>query len=257
MTQGACPFIWYDQMSNDLEASEAFYANVVGWTIAPNTMNQQTYSLVQAGDVMVGGLMPIPDDAKAMGARPSWMGYVGVPDVDAFAKKIIAAGGAIFREPTDIPNVGRFAVAADPHGAGFILFSGASDQAPTPAPDGTPGHIGWHELMAGDLDSAFAFYSGLFGWTKGDAHDMGPMGIYQLFTAGGPAIGGMMTKPSSMPTAHWNYYFNVDAVGKGVERVKSAGGQIVNGPMEVPGGMWIAQGVDPQGAHFAILSNKP
>jgi uncharacterized protein len=248
------PFVWYDVMTTDTKAAEDFYRAVIGWEIKDSGMTDRYYAILSSGSAMVGGLMPIPDDAKGM--PPAWTGYIGVDNVDDYAKRVKAAGGQILREPADIPTVGRFAVASDPHGAGFILFSGASDQAPTPAPAGTSGHIGWHELMAGDLDSAFGFYSGLFGWTKADAHDMGPMGIYQLFSAGGAPIGGMMTKPASMPTPHWNYYFNVESVDAGAERTKKAGGQIVNGPMEVPGGMWIAQGVDPQGASFAILSNK-
>ena len=66
---------------------------------------------------MVGGLMPIPEDARKAGVGPTWMGYIGVNDVDAYAKRVKTAGGAIRREPSDIPGIGRFAVAADPHGA--------------------------------------------------------------------------------------------------------------------------------------------
>ena len=128
-------FIWYDQMSNDLPGAEKFYAKVVGWTIAPNTMNAQRYSLLQSGDAMVGGLMPIPEEAAKMGARPAWMGYIAVDDVKAYADKVKAAGGAIHRPPTEIPNVGTFAIAGDPSGAGFLLFKGNSEQAPVAGPD--------------------------------------------------------------------------------------------------------------------------
>ena len=113
-------FIWYDQMSNDLQGAEAFYTKVVGWTLAPNTMNDQRYTLLKAGERMVGGLMPIPAEAK--GAQPAWMGYIAVDDVQAYADKVKAAGGMIHRPPAQIPNVGTFAVAADPDGAGFLLF---------------------------------------------------------------------------------------------------------------------------------------
>ena len=83
----------------------------------------------------------------------------------------------------------------------FVLFKPASDeQRPQPAP-GTPGHTGWHELHASDRESAFAFYSGLFGWTKAEAIDMGPMGVYQLFATGGVPVGGMMTKAEAVPAA--------------------------------------------------------
>ena len=246
-------FVWYDQMSNDLAGSEAFYSKVVGWALAPNTMNDQRYTLLKAGETMVGGLMPIPEHAK--GVQPAWMGYIAVDDVAAYADKVKAAGGAIHRPPTDIPNVGTFAVAGDPYGAGFLLFKGASTEAPAQDPM-APGHIGWHELHAGEPESAFAFYSGLFGWTKGEAMNMGPMGTYQIFTTKGRQMGGMMKKMAQEPMANWAYYINVEAIGAAVERVKSAGGQVLNGPMEVPGGSWIIQGRDPQGAMFALVAPK-
>ena len=78
-------FVWYDQKSLDLEGSGAFYEKVVGWTLKANDMNDQPYTVLMAGDDMVGGLMPIPADAAKMGSRPAWMGYVAVDDVDAYA----------------------------------------------------------------------------------------------------------------------------------------------------------------------------
>ncbi len=246
-------FIWYDQMSNDLAGAEAFYSKAVGWTLAPNTMNAQRYTLLKAGEATVGGLMPIPEDAAKMGVRPAWMGYIAVDDVKAYADKVKAAGGAIHRPPTEIPNVGTFAVASDPDGAGFILFRGNSDEGPAQDPAGR-GHVGWHELHGGDPETSFAFYSGLFGWTKGEAMDMGSMGTYQIFTTKGRQAGGMMRKMAQEPAAHWLYYINVDAIGAAQERVKAAGGQVVNGPMQVPGGSWIINGLDPQGAMFAMVS---
>jgi predicted enzyme related to lactoylglutathione lyase len=82
------------------------------------------------------------------------------------------------------------------------------------------------------------------------------MGTYQLFAAGGYAIGGMMTKPAQVPAPAWLYYFVVPAIDAAVERVKAAGGQVLNGPMEVPGGAWIIQCLDPQGAMFALVAAK-
>ena len=205
---------------------------------------------------MVGGLMPIPEDARAMGVQPAWMGYIAVDDVDDYAKRVKAAGGAIYREPADIPGVGRFAVAADPHGAMFILFKGTGMQEPGPAAQTTPGHISWHELYAGDLESDWKFYAGLFNWTKGDVMNMGPMGTYQLFSTGAAPVGGMMNKPPQVPVPFWTYYFNVEAADAAVARVAQGGGKVVNGPVQVPGGSWIVQCIDPQGAFFAIVGPK-
>ena len=117
-----------------------------------------------------------------------------------------------------------------------------------------PGIVGWHELYAIDGQKAFGFYADLFGWTKVEAMDMGAMGVYQIFAAGGPPIGGMMTKPPGVPVSFWNYYFQVDGIGAAMERLKAAGGSVINGPMEVPGGSWIVQGLDPQGAMFSLVS---
>lgn len=112
-----------------------------------------------------------------------------------------------------------------------------------PAEPGTPGRVGWHELLAADRERALAFYSELFGWQKADAMDMGAMGTYQLFPAGGQTIDGMFTEPPMVPTPYWLYYFNVGDIDAAVERVKTGGD---NGPMEVPGGGWIIQGKDPK-----------
>ena len=247
-------FVWYDVMTTDTKAAETFYKAVIGWTAADSGMPGQSYTLLSAGATMVGGLMPIPEDARKVGVKPAWMGYIGVDDVDVFAKKVTKAGGAIHKGPDDIPGVGRFAVAADPHGAGFVLFTPQTDQQPTPVAPGTPGQIGWHELYAGDGESAWAFYAGLFGWTKDMAVDMGPMGTYQTYATGGAPVGGMMTKPPHVPAPGWLYYFNVDSIEAAIARVKANGGEVLHGPMQVPGGSWIAQCRDPQGAMFAMVS---
>jgi uncharacterized protein len=256
MNTKPCPFVWYDVMTNDTGAAQKFYSSVVGWSIKDSGMPDRKYLLLSVGATMVGELMPIPETARNAGARPGWMGYIGVDDVDAYAARVTQAGGAIHRGPEDIPGVGRFAVASDPQGAGFILFRGSSDQVPAPAPPDAPGYIGWRELHAGDGPSAFTFYSGLFGWTKTEAMDMGPMGVYQLFATGDQAVGGMMTKMPEAPVPFWLYYFNVEGIDAAIVRVKDKGGQVINGPMEVPGGSWIVQCLDPQGAMFALVAPK-
>ena len=256
MSKNSGAFVWYDVMTSDTRAAASFYTGVIGWDARDSGMADRSYTILSMGSTMVGGLMPIPEAGRAMGARPVWMGYIGVDDVDACAARVTASGGAIHRGPEDIPGIGRFAVVGDPQGASFILYRGSSDHAPTPAPRGTPGHIGWHELQAGHGESAFAFYSNLFGWTKAEAIDMGPMGVYQTFATGGEPVGGIMTKMPEVPAPFWLYYFNVDAIDAAMARVTDNGGRIINGPMEVPGGLWIVQCFDPQGAMFALVAPK-
>lgn len=254
MSQPSAKFVWYELMTTDTAAAAAFYQSVVGWDAKDSGMPGMDYSIVSAAGVDVGGLMSLTPEAKARGVPPCWTGYVGVDDVDAYAARIVAQRGAVVLAPQDIPGVGRFAVVADPYGAVFILFKGSSADGPAPVPAGTPGHTGWHELHAGDGPGAFAFYNSLFGWTKGETMDMGPNGVYQLFATGGDAVGGMMTKMPEMPVSCWVYYFNVAALDAAVDKVTAGGGKVVMGPMQVPGGSWIMNGIDPQGAYFALVA---
>jgi predicted enzyme related to lactoylglutathione lyase len=250
------PFVWYELMTSDAPAAEAFYRSVCGWTTADAGMPGQPYTLLSAGPTMVGGLMALPDDARAMGAQAGLGGLHRGARCRRLRRAVKAAGGAIHRPPEDIPTVGRFAVVADPHGAAFVLFKGTSDEAPAPAAPGTPGHVGWHELHAGNGPAAFDFYAALFGWTLDSEMDMGPAGTYKMFATGGEAVGGIMTKMPEMPVPAWVYYVNVDAIDAAVARVTAGGGTVINGPMEVPGGQWIINGVDPQGAMFALVGPK-
>lgn len=255
MPESPMPFFWYELMTTDLDAAEAFYTAVVGWKAQAfdSAPGMPRYIVMNVGERGVGGLMTFPEDAAKMGMPPSWLGYIHTRDVDASTRSLKAAGGTVHREPDDIPGVGRFAVVADPQGAAFMFLQpNGPDQTPVPAT--TPGHVGWHELYTTDLRAAFDFYAGQLGWTKADTMDMGPMGIYQLFAAGGEPIGGMMNKPEQIPVPVWQFYFNVPAIDAAAKRVTNNGGQILMGPMEVPGGSWIVMCTDPQGAHFALTA---
>ena len=249
-------FVWYEYMGDDLRAAVDFYSAVVGWSAKDAGMADFPYQLVSAGSAMVAGMMDIPADAKAMGAKPCWNGYVWVEDVDAALPKLTAAGGKVYKAPADIPGIGRFAVVADPYGAGFMLYRDTGGNPPPAPPPGTPGLVGWRELHADDGAGALVFYSGQFGWKKDGEFDMGPTGIYHLFNTGHGEQGGMMTRTPQTSASFWLYYFNVEAVDPGAARIKAHGGQVLNGPHEVPGGQWIVQGLDPQGAMFALIAPK-
>ncbi len=249
-------FVWYDLMTTDVAGAEAFYRDVVGWGAEDSGMpaSASPYMLFKAGDHPVAGLVAAPAEVIERGAAPCWVGYVAVDDVDAAAETVGELGGFVYHPPEDIPGVGRFAIVADPEGVRFNLFKPDDNgQRPRLAP-GAPGSIGWRELYAVDLNAAWAFYSALFGWTKADAMDMGDMGVYQMFAVGGETLGGTMTKPAPMPAPRWTFYFVVDRIEAAADRVKAAGGRVVSGPHQVPGGTWIVQCLDPQGALFALTA---
>jgi uncharacterized protein len=249
-------FVWYELMTTDTEAAKAFYANVVGWGTQDASIPGMAYTLFTAGEASVSGLMDLPEAARRRGGKPNWIGYVGANDVDATADRIKQLGGSVHAPPKDIPNISRFSVVADPQLAKLGLLNWLKPGQDEPAELGALGRVGWYELLAADWEKAFAFYGQLFGWQKAGAVDIGAMGTYQLFSAEGQTIGGMFTKPRIVSTPFWLYYFNIGDIDVAVEGVMAGNGQIVNGPMEVPGGRWIVQCTDPQGAMFALVGKR-
>jgi len=251
-------FIWYELLTSDQDAATAFYTKVVGWTAADQQMAELDfrYTILSVGERGVGGLMALTEEMKAGGAVPAWVGVIGVADTDAEAKRIAEDGGAVHMGPDDIPNVGRFALVADPGGTVYeIMTPLPRETEPEPVARMTLGFVGWHELYAANGgEAAFAFYAGHYGWTETTSLDMGPMGKYRIFAADADQAGGIMTKPADMPVGAWAFYFVVEGLDAAVERVNAHGGKILMGPHEVPDGSWIVQAVDPQGAHFALVS---
>jgi predicted enzyme related to lactoylglutathione lyase len=249
--------IWYELMSRDPLAARAFYQVVVGWTIdeSPPPGSTIDYRMISAGDGLVGGVFRLTDDMCRQGAAPCWMMYIGVDDVDTCVSALTSAGGGVLLPAFDIPHVGRIAMVSDPQGAPFYVMRGASDEQSTACAPDRAGHGAWHELHATDGPKATAFYEAQFGWTKARGVDMGPMGIYQLFAIGGRDLGGIMTD-DRFPRPAWLVYFRVDGIEQAALRIVAAGGKVIHGPMEVPGGGWIVNGLDPDGAMFALTGTR-
>ncbi len=255
-------FCWCELMTTDEAAAAAFYRDVIGWTASDAGPAHPGYTIMSAGGTGVAGIAPQPQRLRDAGLPPFWMGYIAADDVDSVAGKAAEAGGSV-RRSGNIEGVGRFAVLADPQGAVFTVLQPLppeQDPPPRPQAGATPGHVGWHELHAGEREAAFAFYADLFGWSKTEAIDLGPMGIYQTFATGGVSgsnmVGGMMTRTDAVPAPVWLHYFNVDDIDAAASRARQSGGEVLMGPHEVPGGSWIAQCKDPQGAFFSVVGPR-
>ncbi len=244
-------FLWFDLMTISTKEAVAFYSKIAGWA---TELWQEDYTMWTNQGEPLGGVMDLPEGVRAAGAPPHWISHIGTPNVDATCDKVVELGGEVLRPPEDIPTVGRFAVLKDPHGA---VFSGFTSSSSAPGHEGPPktGEFSWHELATTDHASAFDFYHNLFDWEKMEPMDMGEMGTYQIFGRKGLPLGGMFNKTAEMPgPPNWLYYILVSNVETVAEEVKRLGGQVLNGPMDVPGGDKIAQCMDPHGALFAIHS---
>jgi predicted enzyme related to lactoylglutathione lyase len=246
-------FVWHELMTTDTKAAGAFYPKVTAWR-TQLWDKDPSYTLWVSGKGPFGGVRTLPDAARAAG--PHWLPYIGTPDVDATVQTAQRLGARVTMGATDIPDTGRMAVLADPQGAAFALYSsGAGSQAGSSSPASQ--EFSWHELTTSDPIAALRFYGELFGWQEVGKHDMGPMGIYHLAGLHGVASIGMFKIPADKPTpTQWMCYAHVADVDKSANAAKAAGGKLVHGPMEVPGGTWIAHLVDPQGALFAVHADK-
>lgn len=251
-------FIWYELMTPDAAASEAFYGPLLGWRFGGGA----DYREINASEGGVGGMMQLTPEMAEHGARPIWTGYILVDDVDASVAAIAASGGHVFMPARTMEGVGRFALLADPQRAPFYVMT------PTPPADNPDaasnayaadrpmiGHCAWNELATDDPAAAIGFYAAHFGWEKDSEMDMGPAGTYTMLRHG-PMLGGVMARMPEMPASAWAFYFRVPDIDVAAAAITANGGTMIMGPVEVPGGDFALNAIDPQGAHFALVGTR-
>jgi uncharacterized protein len=252
-------FIWYELMANDADAAARFYGPLLGWSIG----NQPEYHEIQAGDGEgVGGILPLTPEMKSGGARPAWVGYIAVDNVDETVSAIEAAGGKTYMPARDMDGIGRFAMMADPQGVPFYIMR---PTPPADRPDAVStafaaevpiaGHCAWNELSTTDPDAAKDFYGKAFGWKKDGEMDMGQLGKYE-FLRHGFMLGAVMPKMPQQQVPAWTYYFRVPDIDAAMVTIKESGGNILQGPDEIPGGEFSLNVIDPQGAAFGLVGKR-
>ena len=244
-------FVWYDLLTNAPDAAIAFYRQIIGWETQVWEGPQPYTMWARADGGTIGGVMDLPPEAAEAGAPPHWMSYLSTPDVEQTIADAKRLGATVHLPATDIPQVGRFAIIADPQGATIALFEPSEERA-----RGEPqlGDVAWNELATSDSQAAFAFYQKAFSWDKISEMDMGGGMTYLIFGQNGKQYGGMYNfMPDQPPFPYWTPYVNITGLDARVEKVSALGGKVLNGPMDVPGGGRIAQCMDPQGAVFALF----
>lgn len=241
-------FVWHDLVTPRAKDAAAFYSEVAHWNVRPWEHDETDYTLFAIDDEPLGGA---GTSREADHAAPHWMPYVYVYDVDACIRQAGKLGGRVQRGPVEVPNVGCWAVIADPLGAEIGMFE-PCDLPSNRHGSSRPGEFSWHELNTTDYQAAFEFYKPLFQWERIAEHDMGPAGMYFMFGQHGKTYGGMFNGVATGETPSWLSYVRVDDVTAAARVAQQLGGKVRRGPMEVPGGDWIAQCEDPQGAPFAL-----
>lgn len=241
-------FVWNELMTTDPEAAAAFYRAVVGWETKP-WGHHGTYTLCVAPSGPVAGIMALSEDARAIGAPPAWLSYVGTPELDATLAQATGLGARVLKGATLIEGAGRYAVLADPFGARFGMYAPLQS---APQPVVTTGRFVWYELAAEDIDAALGFYRALFGWVELQRMDMGESGPYVIFGSEGVQRGGIYRRPPGQAGGSaWLAYAHVPSAEAATAAALAAGARVLHGPADVPGGR-ITMLIDPLGAAFAV-----
>jgi len=256
-------FIWYELLTDNSDEALAFYSAILGWQAANSGHPDRDYRILHLQNrdtgesTDIGGLMQLTEEMRRGGARPIWLGYISVDDVDQAVANIVAAGGSEQMPAADIPQVGRFAMVTDPQGTPFYVMRGSGNETSLAfaADKPRPGHCAWNELVTLDPVGAKAFYFGEFGWTKDGELDMGPLGRYEFVRHNG-VIGAIMQKPEEAAMSMWQYYFRCPDIDNAVSTITDRGGKILHGPAEIPGGDFSLNAVDPQGALFSLVGSR-
>lgn len=241
-------FVWHDLMTTDVDGAVTFYKQVVGWKTQA-WEHDPSHLMWTTKRGPIGGLATL-DDASSI-VHPYWVPYVSVSDIEATINDVGRLGGKIVVPVTTLAHGGRYAIIGDPQGGTLGMYTSPAPTPPPPRPD--LGDFMWHELATNDYPAAFRFYETLFGWQHTGDYDMGEMGKYFMFGLNGVAFGGMFNKRPDVPT-HWVSYARVKDAKRAASAATKAGGKIIHGPMQVPGGSWVALMQDPQGAMTAVVT---
>jgi len=244
-------FVWYDLMTRDIEGSIKFYTELLGWDIEDYNMGDQgVYRMIKNGQKFLGGFAPHQGPEEV---PPYWIGYVNVADVDGSAAKALELGGKHLVPPTDIPEVGRFAMLMDPHGAQFALYKSKSPDDGEASQPG-PGDFCWNEVMSTDPEVLKSFYTGLFGWSVTES-PMGDQGSYYIFKIGDKETAGLMKVPTDCPAPpSWMTYIFVSDLEGSTKKAEELGAKVLQPVTPIPdiGRFTVIQ--DPQGAVLGLFS---
>ncbi len=257
--------VWYELMTPDPRAVAQFYRAVVGWEIPAEGMrnpNGSEYRMIGRTDGgSAGGVLTLSPMMSEGGARPGWLPYFYVDDVDAVQAKAKDLGGKVWMAASTIEGVGRMAMLGDPQGAPFYLMK---PTPPADKPDArsdvfepkTPGHCWWNELETTDEPAATAFYNGLFGWKTDQTMPMGDKGDYRFVEVGGTQIGAINPWMADYMTVGWLPYFGVADIDAAKAAAEASGGTVTHDIHQVPGGDFIFTATDPAGAPVGFVGPK-
>ena len=254
MESKAGSFAWLELATTDRKAGKDFYSSLFGWTSEDMSMGpEMTYTIFRIPGGDVAGAYQLMKEQLEMHVPPHWMLYVKVTNADESAAKAVKLGARQIVPPSDIPNVGRFAVLQDPTGAAISIFQ--PGRGPGMTVFGDTNALCWADLNSTDPEKASKFYADWLGWT----YETGKDGYRHIINGTGHEnmIGGIppqMHAPPGTPS-HWMSYFNVADCRAAAAKAAQLGARTMMPATLTPDVGTIAVLADPQGAVFAVYQH--
>ena len=112
---------WNELATTDIERAKSFFGELLGWEYE---IAEGGYVSIRNGAALNGGMREQIE--RERGTPPSWLPFFTVENTDDAARRVVQLGGRRLMPSTEA-RVGRFAVLADPQGAGFAVFEGHTD----------------------------------------------------------------------------------------------------------------------------------
>ena len=241
---------WLDVTTPDIDAAQAFYGPLLGWSFGAGDPQVGGYCMCEVDGLPAAGMAPAME-----GVPPAWTLYFSTDDVAASVAAVPAAGGTVLSDVLQIGDAGAMAIAADPAGAAFGLWQaghmiGASVY-------NEPGGLAWEDLRSSDPDASRDFYTALLGWVYRPLDMAGPDYATVHLPGDDAPLGGLggMMGMEGFPS-HWIVYFSVSDVDAAVRFAEENGGHVLSPGFDTPFGRMAAL-TDPFGASFWVTSPNP
>jgi hypothetical protein len=236
----------------DATASNQFYAALFGWrrSFMPRD-DGSFYTLLQLDGKDIAAFQEVYEEPATKDRLPGWRLHIATDNLDRSLKKAIALGGRLLEGPSEMDEVGRFALLADSTGAVFVLRE-------------AHGHIGaevinqagalaWQELATSDCETAKDFYGNLFEW-QAQTISAGARTYTKFKTRKNRWESGGLAPLTDARPPGWMAFFAVDDCDKSVSKARTLGAHIKKPPADLPGIGRCATLEDPQGAVFSVVS---
>lgn len=238
--------VWRELHAESLENAEAFYSKLANWSgeTRPNG-EMGDYLMWSRGEKMQAGAMNKPNP----NAPPHWLDYIYTEDLEATLATIADEGGTVIMGATEIPEMGSFAIAADPTGAVFAPYQSSWVEAPN---DGRPDDFTfcWTQVNSTDMRASADFFAKVFNW---EVRDMPGDGDVVTLKAGEHDVMSVMQMPEdSESPSHFIDYLAVPDIAEYHDKAIALGAKVYVPPKEIPAMGSFSVLADPDGAIFAL-----